>query len=233
MTHGGKTGPDISEISKRFLGPMILQIGVIGADGFQVTGTSNPGVRIDLGDREHYRAHLNTGKDDLFISKPVIGSTSGNWSVQLSRRIYNTDGSFGGVIVASVDPHYLAGFDNPIDTGQNGMMLLVGLDGVIRAARHLDAERVPTDGALFMKLQESPTGFGAFPGRLDGVVRLGYYRKTESLPLIVVVGLARDEVLADYRRHQLSYYAAASVFTAIFLVAIGLGIRQARHTRTV
>jgi hypothetical protein len=100
------------ENARPYLSSLILQIGVIGADGMMKASTLAPtsGVPIDLSDREYYRVHLNTGKDELFISKPVVGRVSGKTSIQLSRRLNNPDGTFGGVIVASIDRSYLTRF---------------------------------------------------------------------------------------------------------------------------
>jgi PAS domain S-box-containing protein len=220
------------ENARVYLDNLVLQVGVIGADGFLKAATSAPppGVRIDLGDREHYRVHLNTDNDDLFISKPVVGRATGQSSIQLSRRITNPDGSFGGVIVVSIDQSYLMRFYDSIDVGKDGSIVLLGLDGIVRAARgykYLTPDQPLKDRVQFAKLQESPEGFFVGRGHNDGIERLLSYRKIGSLPLIVAVGLARHEVLAEYWRDRRVYYIGATGFTVVILIAIGLGIAMA------
>jgi len=93
-----------------------------------------PAPPMDLSDREHYRVHVNSGEDQLFISKPMIGRASGRWSVQFSRRFTNVDGSFAGVVVASLDPEHLTKFYNKIDFGTLASISLIGADGVVRSS---------------------------------------------------------------------------------------------------
>ena len=57
------------------------------------------------------------------MSKPVIGRISGKWSVQFSRRFSNADGTFAGVVVASLNPEHLTKFYDQIDFGILGVDL--------------------------------------------------------------------------------------------------------------
>jgi hypothetical protein len=78
--------------------------------------------------------HLGSGEDRLFISKPVIGRASGKWSVQFSRRFWNADQSFAGVVVASLDPEHFTKFYNKIDFGTLASISLIGSDGIVRSS---------------------------------------------------------------------------------------------------
>src|SRR4029077_1460892 len=103
-----KDSTDYTTIVKTtdLLSEIIVQVAII--DGAGIMRASNVGPQpappMDLSDREHYRVHVGSGEDRLFISKPVVGRVSEKWSVQLSRRFLNRDGTFAGVVVASLNP---------------------------------------------------------------------------------------------------------------------------------
>src|ERR1700704_3714111 len=118
------------------LSEIIVQVAIIDAHG--IARASNVGPQpappTDLSDRDHFKVHLNTAADELFISKPVIGRISGKWSVQFSRRFSNGDGSFAGVVVASLNPEHLTKFYDKIDFGSAASISLIGVDGVVRSS---------------------------------------------------------------------------------------------------
>ena len=86
-----------------------------------------------ISDREHFRVHVNRDVDGVFVGKPVIGRVSRKWSIQVSMRVDNDDGSFRGVLVASADPFFFEKFWQPEVAGGAVAMELVGVDGVIRS----------------------------------------------------------------------------------------------------
>jgi diguanylate cyclase (GGDEF)-like protein len=118
------------------LSEIIVQVAIIDAKGIMRASNAGPqpAPPMDLSDREHFRVHLKSGADRLFISTPVVGRVSRQWSVQFTRRFLNRDGSFGGVVVASLNPAHLTDFYNKIDFGSSTSIALVGADGVVRSS---------------------------------------------------------------------------------------------------
>ena len=78
------------------------QLSIAAPDGVLTYSDLGLSGRISIRDREHFTAHLGGGYR-LFISKPVLGRVSGQWSIQFARPILRK-GRFAGVVVLSIAP---------------------------------------------------------------------------------------------------------------------------------
>jgi diguanylate cyclase (GGDEF)-like protein len=211
-----------------------FQIVIIGPDGFMKATTEGPqSSPLDLGDREHFRVHVDAAEDTLFISKPLIGRATGKPSIQLSRRIPNADGGFGGVILISLDPGHFTRFYESINIGRDGTIRVVGTDGVLRAVGSQNGADSDRPGAnlagrtLLKRSKAEPSGW-YFSGRTgkDVVRRLIFYRVVEGFPLIVTVGLGERETFGGVRAKELTYNVAAAIITLLVLVVMALSLRD-------
>ena len=212
--------------NSQFLKDLGFQVAIIDKDGYLLATSLGPvSERLDLRDREHFRVHANGVRDELFISKPVFGRASNKWSIQLTRRITGSDGSFAGVVVVSLDPHYLERFYESVDLGAKGVVVLVGLDGIVRARASLGDTTIGQSLAgstLFASYPQNETGSFESTSPIDGVERVYSYRGVRGFPLIVVVGLAKDEVLAGYDLRRMSYTEEGAALTTLLVVISGL-----------
>ena len=210
------------------IGSATTQISMIGPDGFMTASTiAYAGPRLDLRDREHFLVHRVARDDELFISKPVLGRASGKWSIQLTRRLRAADGGFGGVIVASIDPDFVARFYRSIDLGRQGSVNLRGIDGVVRASHGLAAPAIGLRAmppVLRDAIEKAPAGHFRGGEAADGVDRLVAFRVVEHYPLIVTVGLGEQDIFAAYARNRNVYVGTGLALSVLVLVVIGASI---------
>jgi signal transduction histidine kinase len=203
-----------------FLDKFFNLIAIAAADGW-VTTIDRSLKPSNISDREHFRVHVDDDTGSVFISKPVLGRSSGKWSMQFTRRINKPNGSFGGVVIASLDPAYFSSFYKTVDIGEGGITSLVGTDGIVRARRSgefTDAGQDIRGSILFERLQTSDNGSFIAPSSVDGVSRLLSYRKLRDYPLVVTVGIAESEILAEYNEHRKVLQGLGGVITLLIVL---------------
>lgn len=197
------------------------QVGIIDAQGIYAQSNLALHGRLDLSDREHFRVHLDGGSDKLFVSSPVIGRASQKWSVQLTRRITRPDGSFGGVAVLSLNPAYFTRFYKELDLGKAGVSALYRANGIALARRVGEKEEFASDAsssALFGgSMQEKESGTYTHRSVVDGVERMNYYRRVPGYDLVVLVGLAMEDLLASHLEARRVYISQAALSTVLVL----------------
>jgi len=197
-------------------------------------------VPSNLKDREYFYVHKDFDSGQLFISKPLQGQSSEKWSIRMTRRVNNSDGSFGGVVVVSVDPFYFSEFYKQVDLGGKSIIALIGRDGIVRA-RGLDQdENIGRDvgkSLLMDCLQESDSEHYIETSTIDGIKRIYSYRALRDYPLVVLVGIEEEEVLRELNQHLVSYYYISTALTIMILAFIILLIvaseRQKRNSEAL
>ena len=213
------------------------QVAIIGADGYLVQSSvpvPASSARIDLSDREHFRTHREGVEDQLFISKPVLGRVSRQRTVQITRRIDSSDGTFRGVAVLSLSTDYLAGLYNSVDLGDSnaGLISLVGTDGILRAERRKNADqadlgRDESAEAVFKAAMASAEGTVWAVGGRDGVRRLWAFRRVQPYGLIVAVGRHEQDVSANAKVGLASVFFAGLMLSSVVLLLTWAALRRA------
>lgn len=205
------------------LRPFVL-LSIADEKGNLIISNQEPFVFSNISDREHFRVHIAEDSGKLFISQPVLGRSSGKWSIQMTRRINKPDGAFGGAAIVSLDPFYLTGFYQHLDLGKGSSISLVGRDGILRAWQSDKGSRsgiVNEDSPLISHLAVSNAGHYSAISTADGINRINSYRALLEYPLVVVVGIAEDEVLSDFYQRRVRYYGIAVILTMFILGVCG------------
>ncbi len=209
----------------RFSSQPFVLMGVIDEEGIFAISNQVPFVESYLGDREHFRVHRGNDSKQLFISKPVLGRSSGKWSIQMTRRVNKPEGSFGGVAVVSVDPYYFSEFYKQVDLGKNSSIALIGRDGVVRVRQDGQTVNVGQDfsnSVVIKKLLASDSGHYITRSMVDGIKRIYGYRALSDYPLVVAVGVDKVEVYKGLNERIVGYYWLAGAITLGIILFVGL-----------
>jgi diguanylate cyclase (GGDEF)-like protein len=153
----------------------------------------------------------------------VIGRVSKKWSVQFTRRFLNSDGSFGGVVVASLDPEHLTKFYDRIDFGASVSISLIGDDGVVRssggsAGGYKLGEDLSTT-AMYKRLQAG-VNVTFEDGATTDEPQLVTLRKVRGHPLWVSVSSNKTEIFKDSAAALNLNATIALILTLIILAAM-------------
>jgi PAS domain S-box-containing protein len=220
-------------VRQRARAPDVLSLRVADAQGLVREGAPAWPEAISVADREYFTALRADRTVGLHVSGPVMGRFIKAEVLLLSRRLSAPDGSFAGTVTGSIDVAHLAQMLSTVDVGPQGIVTLRGSDNSLLA----------TNRDLGMKLGErtiSPQlrnllGAGVVSGTyeatssLDGTRRVYAFARIDHYPLYVVVGLARNDYLAEWRRQVAGGVALAVCFALGSLAAAVQGMRALRR----
>ena len=219
------------------LSEIIVQVAIIDANGISRGSSAAPQTShvIDISDREHFKVHVNSNEDKLFISKPVIGRASGRWSVQFTRRFSNNDGSFAGVVVASMDPAHFTNFYDKIDLGSTTSVAMVGSDGVVRSsggdmAGRLQLGQDLNGSKLFSAIQAGAESVFIDEGTAPGDLLYVTARKVRGFPLWVTISTKASEIYRSSWSNLQQNAVIVTILTLLTLIALEQILRAEART---
>lgn len=209
-------------------------VSLIGAQGAVISSTAIANEN-NYADREYFKTHTADSTDRLLIGKPVLSRVSGKWTVPMTRRINQPDGSFGGVVFIGVNPEFFAKDYKSAVLGPQASIALIGLDGTTRVRRNSGEISYGGDvsaSQLFREIPRAPVGHYFGISASDGVSRTISYRVLEDYPLAVVVGSSIDDVSASLAFRERTYLVAASIASLLVMaMALMFSRNQARRRR--
>ncbi len=209
----------------------VLQVSQVDAQGIARWSSMSGDVAIDLSDRAHIRPHL-TAEIGTYVSQPVMGRISQQYTFQITRRDHHADGSLRGVVVLSIDIDKLAGELARVATATGGSLVLLRADGV-------PLVQSSADPVVLRALARVASGPGGLPARLDTVLtepgdepRLLAIRQIDSAPLYVAVSRQVELEQAGYIRYR-NTWRLAWLFISLAIVGAGWLDLVRRHRQRV
>jgi diguanylate cyclase (GGDEF)-like protein/PAS domain S-box-containing protein len=221
--------------------PALESLRIADAQGIVRHGNDLSGqARLDLRMREFFHAAREAPGSALVVSDPLQSRVSSHWVVALARRLQADDGSFDGVVYATLSVEHFRSLFARVDVGPEGAIGLRTLDLKLIArhnAAHPDMQqdvgRRVDSPELLAALARQPE-HGAFVGSagVDGIDRSSAYERVRGFPLLVIAGVGTGPFFAPWR--ALCWQAGGLVALVLALLA-GLSLvvwrtaQRARH----
>ncbi len=214
--------------------PQVKSAWVFDANGHAlVNSLVVPAPEIDFADRNYFKAHISRDVgiyigDTLKPRPPYQGAAF----FGVSRRRSNEDGSFAGVIQASVLPEYFENFYARIGSEPGSFFALGLTDGTVLARfPGVDHElRLDRNGPVGQKIAANPTaGLMTLKSPADGIERrLGYQRLAEY-PIYISAGLETSTIRSRWFSTVSQHLIFGAPATALLFVLLASALRRTRH----
>jgi len=214
----------------------VLQVGIVRQDGL-LTWSSLPQWRaVNISDREHFRIYRD-GHEGLFVSAPLVGRASDQWSVQFTRPLHDSSGAFAGVAVVSINPLELARDLASLQFGVGSSATVLRRDGTILARssdmRHTLGKVLKLDPLSANQKDASHSGRLRLERSIfDGRPKLVGYRMLVEAPLAVAVALDARRELDPTGFVRPALHAAAAAISLLALALAGLALLWLERQRT-
>lgn len=184
---------------------------------------TSPGtISSTLSDDGFFRHHQLSPKHEPHVGRPVKSLLDGDWVVTLSRRFNKPDGSFGGVVLATIGSKYLSHFYEQFEIGRNSSVALMHGEGLIIARNPSNEKfvgRSVADAPLFRDASlQRPSGAYHFKSPLDGAARVSFFKRSGRYPLVLLATVDKDELLAPWRTAAIS--RMLYVLALVMLIAV-------------
>ena len=183
----------------------LTQVAVADEQGIIVYSRLNTGrvaiapeAAVSIADREHFKVHLGSSVPKLYISAPILGRISSQWTIQLTRGLWQ-DGVFTGVLIVSVSAQYLSTALKETFPDLDDVAVVVNEEGAYLArSRDLSGALGTRVAPSRPFLQDKSLETGSYEAieDVDGVARYYSWWRTTDYPLVLSVGYGRAKAHA-------------------------------------
>jgi len=198
-----------------------------------VTSNQSDPVGANNADRDYFQFHAKHADTGVRIGAVIRSRSTGDLIIPVSRRLNAADGSFAGVVLATLRLAYFNDFYREFDLDTDGVIVLALRDGTILARSPFD-ENVTgislAKGKVFSELlRDHPVGSVMQNSLVDGIERLYSFRASQNYPLVVETAQTRTSIFAIWQQNLVrSALFVLMVIVALLLCTAAL-IRQIRH----
>jgi signal transduction histidine kinase len=202
--------------------PALAALRITDASGAIVHGSgTNIHLPASIGNSSFFARLRDDPDAELLFSKPVVGPAGGMPTIALGRRIVNPDGSFFGLVYATIPLDYFRQRFAGLNLGPNGAVNLrdTQLATVVRHPEPPSGETATGNRTVSTEWQEAlkrnPVAGTYFATGLDQHARVLSYHKVGIYPFYIIVGLLPKDFLLEWRQEVMRTLMLVAVFLVV------------------
>ena len=221
--------------------PAIHEMGIVDSQGNAIAKSLKPNPHgLNYAEREYFRYHATHADRGPFIGARIQSKIDGNYSITVTRRINNPDGSFGGLAVTSVSLSFFQQLFDRVQARSGCIISLIADDGTILARSppvgpHMTEDYHPGSVQLRPRDDHSSRSL-SYDSRIDGVRRRGSYDHLGHFPVSTLVSQSEWDVQRSWRIELTTHAIILGCVMMVLLLlgkhamaASGMLARQAMH----
>lgn len=189
--------------------PQVDVATIVAMNGDVINFTrSFPPPKINLADRDYYKAHVDDPNLEVFLSAPVKNRGTGSWTFYLARKIKNPSGLPIGLVLAGIESSFFTDFFKAVSIGDESAISLFLRNGTLLARYPERDALIGTsfkDQAVFREIVDRGGKAGALvtssPRLADGWssdMRIVAPRVLEDYPLVINVTATSGLILEQW-----------------------------------
>lgn len=229
--------PDVRQLVAFSSANNVRELGVIfAADAAGNSVLDSRGVlppKFNVSDRDYFQVQREQKGAGLYLSKPFVphAGAVGQPSIALSLRLDDANGHFAGIVAGTLRLSYFHQLFGGSILGDHGTLTLLRTDGTVLMRRPYHGDDIGSTlagGHSFPPLVQADHGTYVDVAVLDHIERLYSFRRIGNYPLVVVVGLATEDIYAGWRKRA---FAIGMVTAILDVLTIMLSLMFAGQLR--
>ena len=217
--------------------PQIVALVLVNEHGVIEVAANNPGYDhwYDYTDSATsdpaFKAMMDDTGPSFYIGQRRTSNPSHPKLIVMSRRITKLDGSFGGIVMAAVDPRIFLDFFTSVDTDTHRSMTLLLDGGDILYSGPEDAKEPPAllDFISEQTARKKPNIVEADTKKIDGEVNVYAYTSLKNLPIVTAITIGEKDFLSDWRKARMKDISFLAIFTIFGSVLSYFALNMAKQ----
>lgn len=208
--------------------PQVDVATIVATNGDVINFTrSYPPPKINLADRDYFKAHMADPALDIFLSVPVKNRGTGTWTFYLARKIKNSKGATIGLALTGMESSFFQEFYKAVNISSDSAISLFRSDGILLARYPARPDLIGTsfrDQPVFRDIISKGNEAGAVvttsPRLADGEasqMRIVAPRSLKDYPLVVNITATDDLILELWHATTQFVSAGTGIFVMLLL----------------